>query len=360
MFAGFRRNVCDSGGLVDPTQFLKDLDALPYRDLTDRPLLLTQLLYIYQRYGYLPEQPSQVYRRVISLLLQEWDAERGVVRRSNYAHFDPDRKLAFLAAVAYYLTYRIKTKQFTTRDLEEAYLKICDRFQLAPEQVTHVIREVETHTGIIAASGDDEFEFTHLSLQEFLCAEYLSREPHAEHLKDYMEAYPAPVAITVALSSNASSSFAALFLRSGPANYGETGSFLSRLLLERPFFEASASLGMAILKLYADAGRVAWISERLDELSRLPNVLESIARALEYYGLSRTHGPLPAGIIRLSRRNIRTDPVSSDEKRNRRERSDSISFPVPRAACVPRTILLQLREHGYARAYELLERGGDV
>src|SRR6185436_12647880 len=76
--------------LEDPTGFLQQLKRVPYQDVVDRPLLLTQLLYLYKRYGYLPEQPTQVYRKVIELLLHEWDAERNIVRRSKYAGFDPD------------------------------------------------------------------------------------------------------------------------------------------------------------------------------------------------------------------------------------------------------------------------------
>jgi predicted NACHT family NTPase len=96
--------------LDDPQVFLEQLARVPYRDVVDRPLLLSQLLYLYKRYGYLPEQPAQVYRKVIGLLLQEWDAEREIQRRSKYAGFDPDRKAAFLAALAYYLTFGFNEK----------------------------------------------------------------------------------------------------------------------------------------------------------------------------------------------------------------------------------------------------------
>ena len=66
--------------LPQPEEFLEALAALPYRDVADRPLLLRQLLLLYKRYGFLPEQPAQVYKRVIRLLLEEWDAQRHVVR----------------------------------------------------------------------------------------------------------------------------------------------------------------------------------------------------------------------------------------------------------------------------------------
>lgn len=95
--------------LVDePMEFLHKLELLPYADVTDRPLLLSQLAYLYRRYGYLPKQPALVYRRIVTLLLQEWDAERGVVRRSSYAAFDPDRKAEFLSALAFHLTFSPK------------------------------------------------------------------------------------------------------------------------------------------------------------------------------------------------------------------------------------------------------------
>lgn len=342
--------------LGEPGPFLADLQRLPYRDMADRPLLLTQLLYIYQRYGYLPEQPSQIYRRVISLLLQEWDAERGISRLSSYAQFDPDRKAAFLAAIAYYLTYKVKAKQFTTRDLESAYLRVRDRFRLPREQAAQVIQEIETHTGIIAAAGNGLFEFTHLSVQEFLCADYLSREPHSEHLNDYMMSYPAPVAITVALSSNPSITFAALMLkpsRSAPAS----ASFLSRLLLERPFFDVSASLGIAVMRLYRDAGAVRDMRDLLDDMLTFPAVLESISRGLAYYHVTRGTDPLPAGFVRLERVSRARDTGPTDESVPRRE---AVPFKLPTVVTLPRRVLKQLAATGDHRAGELYRRADEL
>lgn len=327
--------------LGDPEVFLKALSKLPYRDVTDRPLLLTQLLYIYKRYGYLPEQPSQVYRKVVSLLLQEWDAERGIARLSSYAQFDPDRKAAFLAAIAYYLTYKIQAKQFTTSDLESAYLRIRERFRLPREQAAQVIREIETHTGLIVGAANDMFEFTHLSLQEFLCADYLSRDPQAELLRDYLASYPAPVAITVALSSNASNAFAALFLnRPTRAAYPTAKSFLARLLLERPFFEVSAALGIAVMKLYRDVGGMTETRELLDELLTLPSVMDSLSRGLAFYQVRRPTEPVPVGFAHLERTHVPPKAVP---------------FKAPPAVGLPRQVLDQLAARGDVRAMQLSE-----
>lgn len=286
--------------LSDPAPFIDELAKVPYGDIANRPLLLTQLLFLYKRYGYLPDQPNQVYRKVVSLLLQEWDAERGISRTSRYARFDPERKAAFLAAVAYHLTYKIQTTSFSEAELLDVYKTIHKRFQLPTMEARQVIAELETHTGIIAVGGYDTYEFSHLSLQEYLCADHLVREPHSQHLADYMRSYPAPVAIAVALSSNPSVTFAALFLGKLNVPYDEIASFLARVALERPFFDDSAELGVAIMKLYHDLGRTE-AKASVDRLAALPCVLDAVGVGLEYYKPS--HSRMTAGneFIRLER-----------------------------------------------------------
>jgi len=267
--------------LPDPTLFISELGQVPYKDIADRPLLLTQLLFLYKRYGYLPEQPSQVYRKVVSLLLQEWDAERGISRQSRYARFDPDRKAAFLAAIAYQLTFKVQRKVFYETDLLNAYRTVHERFQLPAGDAKQVISEIETHTGIISIAGHDTYEFSHLSLQEYLCADYLIREPHSEHLNEYMADYPAPVAIAVALSSNPSATFATLFIRSKLTAQDGINSLLSRIVLERPFLDNSPALGVAIMKLYHDLANGDL--SNLEKIVTFPGVQESVAVALDYF-----------------------------------------------------------------------------
>ena len=107
---------------ISPVAFRQALSGAPYADLIDRPLFLAQLLLIFSRYDYLPKYASDTYSLIVGLMLREWDAERGIRRQSHYAAFSPDRKRAFLAAISYFLTYRIKRKAFTSRDLQQTPL----------------------------------------------------------------------------------------------------------------------------------------------------------------------------------------------------------------------------------------------
>jgi len=50
-------------------------------------------------------------------------------------------------------------------------------YDLPKNQFSEILGEIETHTGIVVAAGFDRFEFALLSVQEYLCANYISRSP---------------------------------------------------------------------------------------------------------------------------------------------------------------------------------------
>jgi DNA polymerase III delta prime subunit len=279
--------------LGNPHDFLKSLENLPYRDLTDRPLLLTQLLFIFKRYGYLPEQPSSIYKRVIRLLLEDWDAQRGITRQSKYSQFDPERKSDFLAGLSYHLTYVLREKRFTEDQLANAYLRINDTFNLPKDEARQVACEIQTHTGIIVIGPHDTYEFSHLSIQEYLCANYLLRAPLPPKLTDYIQSYCAPLAVAVALSSRPGEWFANLVFSRGnlPAfNDACIISLISRISTEQPFFELSEQLGLAILALFdkfRDQKHIN-VQRMLMQFCEVKGVLDSVRAALRWFCLARS------------------------------------------------------------------------
>jgi len=274
--------------ISDTHEFLQKLEALPYYDIADRPLLLTQLLLLYRRYGYLPEQPALIYEKLVNLLLQEWDAQRGIIRSSKYSGFTPERKASFLAAVAYTLTYKAQAKSFAEQDLVGAYLQIYKPFNLPESEAQMVAREIQSHSGIILASGVDRYEFAHLSLQEYLCAQYLVKEPFAEALLTYLTHYPPPLAVAVALASNPGNWLGGLILREQNFRaFTPQGLqvFLSRLYLERPFFGSSIPAGLVFCKLFYEYRSDSFPSlyQALIRLAEAEEVVESIAAALRWF-----------------------------------------------------------------------------
>ena len=47
--------------------------------------------------------------KIVNLLLEEWDEQRGIKRLSNYSSFEIDRKLEFLCRISYELTVEYAT-----------------------------------------------------------------------------------------------------------------------------------------------------------------------------------------------------------------------------------------------------------
>jgi DNA polymerase III delta prime subunit len=281
--------------LEDPQAFLQALWQTPYVDIADRPLLVVQLIMLFRRLGYLPEQPSIVYEKLIRLMLEDWDAERGVLRRSKYAGFLPERKLAFLSALSYELTYSIKAKVFTQQDLLRGYKLIHEAFSLPENESGQVVAELQSHTGILIAAQPGQYEFSHLSLQEYLAANYIVREPFAGRVSEYIATYPAPLGVAVALAANPSTWLAALLLRHMKEFSGSSlSSLIARMVVERPSFARSALLGNALVLLFCYAyfewNAAAWSSETnkrfvqlLDGFVRIEGVMASVESALSSF-----------------------------------------------------------------------------
>jgi hypothetical protein len=288
----------------DPKPFLQCLSGMPYIDVIDRPLLLSFLIFLYQNEGTLPGRPSLIYRKVVYRLLKEWDEERGIERGSNYANFDPDSKIDFLSEFSYRLTYEKKGKSFSEND----FLKIVEEYGysygLKKTQHIKILREIETHTGIIVAAGFDRFEFAHLSIQEYLCANFISRTPSPDLLHTYLAEYPSPIAVSCALSMQPDIFLLEMFRRHliekfrNPEDFFynvETGSqlafdlfgantsdtlasFLDRLNIERPAFRPSIALGEAIVLMYAFYYRrySSKVDEQISNFSNKEECLKSL------------------------------------------------------------------------------------
>lgn len=237
--------------ISEPRSFLKSLSESPYADVSNRPLMLCTLIYIYQNSGSLPDQPSSVYRILVRLLLTEWSEQRGIVRESQYAGFDNDRKMDFLSHLAHWLTVQFKSKKFTTEALELAYAHLAPRFKLPIGESHKVAREIESHSGIVVKVSD-HYEFSHLYLQEYLAANYIVRKPLTRSFYNYIDNYPHPAAIAVTISSDPTLWLAVVLSDEDVLrlfNRDNFAAFVSRLTIERPNMIPSYDLGFAVAKL---------------------------------------------------------------------------------------------------------------
>lgn len=241
----FAKRWLKSNALAD--DFLAKVYSSPFADTTIRPLSIAHLCAIYERIQDIPEKPKSVYKRIVRLLLEDWDAQRTVRRFSHvskYARFDNDRKFDFLANLAFVLTTELKQLRFSSDSLREAYAKICNDHELPADQSLLVTSELESHSGLIVQSGFDHFEFAHKSLQEYLAADYIVRLPDLELTKLVFSLVPNELAIATALSSRPSYFLVELFLKCLDLEKevpSWISTYLSRLVSEKPELHVGAS-----------------------------------------------------------------------------------------------------------------------
>ncbi len=226
-----------------------------YSSFSNRPLYLAFLIMIYERNGALPDQPSDVYREITLLILHNWDKSRDINRpKTVYSNFDQTKKLDFLAAIAFHLSYSLDKKIFNKNELKNIYKEIHEIFRLPEEEVEEVINEVESHNGILAQTYAGMYEFSHLSLQEYLAAKYLlgtSITQEKAHQKPHI------LAITCAISSDPNDFFYHLFVsidgkKPAISDANVLGIFLERLNYESPPFRVHEKLGKASCELYTN------------------------------------------------------------------------------------------------------------
>jgi predicted NACHT family NTPase len=238
--------------------FLEEVSKSPYNDTIGRPLTLVNLCMIFDAYGELPSPPSVIYQKIILLLLEEWDRQRDLKRTSNYGKFGPERKKQFLSQLAYELSFCGSGSTFETGDLKRIYRKIHTQFDLAFDQRDIVLSEIESHTGLFIRIGFSKYEFSHKSLQEFLCADYISRLPDLMADIDVLILLPNECAIATILSSIPNKLFE-FFLQNflvKKENKGELlnsfwGPYLSRLHIESVSFKEDISIGLQFILLFS-------------------------------------------------------------------------------------------------------------
>ncbi len=241
-------------GVENAKKFIEEVKKSPYHDTAIRPLTIAHLCAIYERIGKIPDKPKTVYKKIINLLLEEWDEQRGVKRTSKYAMFEVDRKFEFLSNLAFNLTIKNSKAIFSRSDLELIYKKIYIDFDLEVTDSKEVISDIESHTGLFVRSGYEFYEFAHKSIQEFLTADYIVKLPNIPMQKRVIEKLPNELAIAITISSNPSEYFIQIvkdILLPMKDSYVFVQKFINRLILEKPDFYKNPKVGFSAILLYS-------------------------------------------------------------------------------------------------------------
>ncbi len=244
--------------LADVTKadnLLTQLRASPYWDTAIRPLTIAHLCALFERENRIPEKPKSIYKKIIQLLLEDWNNQRAIERVSQYGNFDSYRKYDFLSNLAYEITINWGLSVFNTEHIEIAYKILSDDFNLPKKEAAKVVKEIESHNGLIIQVGQDSYEFAHLSLQEYMVGDYITKLPFIPNDNETLIKIPNELAISAAISVKPSFFLFFLFiqqLKEIALTPSFINPFIERLNIEKPDFDNHGVFALTAIYLYSE------------------------------------------------------------------------------------------------------------
>ena len=160
------------------------------KELAHTPLLLTFLCLVYDRSQNFPNNRSVLYKNALRILLEEWAAEKRILRDEIYQGLHTELEEVLLSKIAY--------TGFASNRLFFSQSEIVDQIKTflagnlnAPQHLNGeaVLNAIAIQQGILVERARDVFSFSHLTLQEYLTAQYiydnrLVEKLVTEHLTD--------------------------------------------------------------------------------------------------------------------------------------------------------------------------------
>ncbi len=144
------------------------------KELAHTPLLLTYLCLVYDLSQRFPNNRSSLYKKALRILLEEWAAEKRILRDEIYEGLSIEQEEILLSEIAY---DGMKADQlfFDKRWLSSQIRNFMAGNLNAPKGLDSekVLNAIEVQQGILVERMEDQYSFSHLTLQEYLAAQYL-------------------------------------------------------------------------------------------------------------------------------------------------------------------------------------------
>lgn len=146
-------------------QYLSSAKSSPdIQELIKNPLLLSISQFLFEQKTVLPVNIAQLIKEFVEILTETWDSNRGINRYSKL--FTPQRVRNILGIIA------LKCKEenshsFTGFDVNKwlHYNEI--------DETNFLLNRIAETTGLITLIEFDKWEFLHISIENFFCANYL-------------------------------------------------------------------------------------------------------------------------------------------------------------------------------------------
>ncbi|MGK7884397.1 MAG: NACHT domain-containing NTPase [Crocosphaera sp.] len=144
------------------------------KELAQTPLLLTFLCLTYDKTQSFPNNRGVLYRKALNILLEEWAAEKRIKRDPIYEGLHTELEEILLADIAYN-NFKQDKLFFYEQDIIEQIKNFLSENLNAPQHLNGkaVLNAIEVQQGILVERATDIYSFSHLTLQEYLTAQYI-------------------------------------------------------------------------------------------------------------------------------------------------------------------------------------------
>ena len=144
------------------------------KELAHTPLLLTYLCLVYDTSQRFPDNRSSLYKKALRILLEEWAAEKRILRDDIYEGLSIEQEEILLAEIAYDGMCADQLF-FSERELSDQIRTFLAGNLNAPKHLDSkaVLNAIEVQQGIFVERAEDTYSFSHLTLQEYLTAQYI-------------------------------------------------------------------------------------------------------------------------------------------------------------------------------------------
>jgi predicted NACHT family NTPase len=157
------------------------------------PLLLTLICLVFEEKGTAPNNRSELYTEGLEILLNKWDAKRGIQREKIYQELSLQRKKDLLSYVAFE-TFQKKDFFLTQKEAKnyiQEYIKNlpsnADREQEALQLDSEIIlHAIESQHGLLVERAKGIYSFSHLTFHEYFTAREINirKRPQKEAFQE--------------------------------------------------------------------------------------------------------------------------------------------------------------------------------
>ena len=153
------------------------------KELAHTPLLLTFLCLNYDRSQNFPNNRSVLYKEALRILLQEWAADKRIQKEEIYQGLNTELEESLLSEIAY-TGFDTDKLFFSQREVVEEIKTFLAGNLNAPKHLDGeaVLKAIEVQQGILVERAEDVYSFSHLTLQEYLTAQYIADNNLIEQL----------------------------------------------------------------------------------------------------------------------------------------------------------------------------------